>query len=81
MTLVSEKESRKIIGTFPSRKDDSISDEPNEGKIISAVIVLRRVQSFSNNRIELTGELFVNPRANIPMDDNTRRILTETILQ
>jgi hypothetical protein len=81
LTLVSEKESRKIIRTFPSRKDDSISDEPNEGKIISAVIVLRRVQSFSNNRIELTGELFVNPRANIPMDDNTRRILTETILQ
>lgn len=78
-TLVFDNQTGQTIQEYPSRKNDSISEMSPYGKIISAIIVLKRDMDDNDLKVKLYGKIFLNPQATIRLGDATVKTLEEAI--
>ncbi len=80
-TIEMNKQSGAIENEYSSRKSDSISDVSLYGKIISAIILLHRDMSYDDYSMILSGQLFPNPNATIPLSQTSIQKITNVLFK
>lgn len=69
--IIMENEKGTVVGDYATRAKDSISDISQHGNIISAIVLVDRDINYDEYKIQMSGKIFVNPQAIIPLDEKS----------
>jgi len=78
-TLLLDNESHQVVREYASRKNDSMSEVSPFGTHVSAIILLHRDIDSNSLRIKLYGEIFLNPNAIVPLDEESVNMLEDSL--
>ena len=79
-TMMMDKEKGEVVDEYATRKRDSISEISPYGKIISAVVLLKRDMDDADMKVKLYGKTFLNPDAVVPISKEMVQKIENTIL-
>ncbi len=78
-TLMMDKENGEIVKEYATRKKDSISEVSPYGKVISAVILLKREMDDNDLKVKLYGQTFLNPGASVQISKEMVKKIESTL--
>lgn len=79
-TLMMDKEKGEVVKEYGTRKKDSISEVSQYGKVISAVVLLKREMDDTDLKVKLYGKIFPNPSATVPLTEELTKKIENTLL-
>ena len=79
--ITTSKKTYEIVDEYATRKKDSISTMSQYGKVISAVILLKRDMDAADMKIKLYGKTFLNPCATISLSKKMVRKIERALFE
>jgi len=70
-TILFDKKTSKEVKSYATRADDSFGRKLEYGKVISAIMIVRREIDQQDLRVKLYGKTIPNPYAKIPLDEKS----------
>ena len=70
-TILFDKKTGKEVKSYTTRADDSIGRRLEYGKVISAIMIVRRYVDQQDLRVKLYGKTILNPYAKIQLDEKS----------
>lgn len=79
ITMLFNKESKKVVGDYPSLAKDSIYHKSKNAQVLSAIMLVRRYYDHTDMKVKIAGEIFPAPKPAISLDEKTAEAIKKAV--
>lgn len=79
ITMQFDKESKKVVGDYPSRAQDSIYHKSKNAHVLSAIMLVRRYYDHTDMKVKIAGEIFHAPKPLMPLEEKTAEAIKKAV--